>query len=111
MEEKEIKIENWWMPHQIDLVKDHSIEWKFKLFKTSSGTSVSTGGGRLVSKTKPGDEIPTEATIIEGAWDHEHCQLCFETISDQGEFQRGGYTDENSWLCSACYATYILPNK
>ena len=41
--------------------------------------------------------------------DHEHCELCFETISDKEGYQHEGYTDGKEWLCIDCYNKYIAP--
>jgi hypothetical protein len=44
-----------------------------------------------------------------GGWDHEHCEICWETISQVDE-HKFGYKDQNDkWLCEQCFKSYILP--
>ncbi len=56
--------------------------------------------------------------LVEDGWNHDHCELCFKTVSD---FSRKddkdpvvdeGYTNENDdWLCKECYARYIQEQR
>ena len=44
--------------------------------------------------------------IVEGAWDHEHCELCRATISLHE--QRVGWRSRyEEWVCEACYETFV----
>jgi hypothetical protein len=50
-------------------------------------------------------------------WDHEHCEFCWQTITDQYnadncndkkigiDYDTGGYvsTDDRHWICEACF--------
>jgi len=109
MSDKNYIIENWWTPDQIALVKDTSRVWTKKAFKTTSGFWTELDGGKLLGKTSNSETIPTDAIIDNTAWDHEHCELCFETISDKESFQHEGYTDGKEWLCVGCYDKYLGP--
>jgi hypothetical protein len=43
--------------------------------------------------------------VRDGAWDHEHCELCNAHIGAAGS--PVGYVDpDNRWLCTTCYETY-----
>jgi hypothetical protein len=100
-------IEEWWTKSQINLVKDSFRIWIKKAFKSTSGFWTQPTGAKLPSKTSQHDVIPEDAIIENTAWNHEHCELCFETISDHGDFQREGYTDNKAWLCIDCFNKYI----
>lgn len=42
--------------------------------------------------------------VIQGGWDHEHCELCDRHI-DAGKY---GYLDLGEhWVCEACYNEYV----
>ena len=50
---------------------------------------------------------PSEWTVVEGRWDHEHCRLCFATICEEpgeGCFPEGFVAEGGSWICPECHA-------
>ena len=55
----------------------------------------------------PYDE--TRFRMVRGGWDHEHCALCWVTISVNPEDQHEGYTDGKDWICVACFQQYVAP--
>jgi len=109
MSDKNYIIENWWTPSQINIVRDTSRIWTKKEFKPTSGFWKEMDGGKLLSKTSDHEGIPQEAIVDDTAWDHEHCELCFETISNKEGYQHQGYTDGKEWLCTDCYSKYLAP--
>jgi len=38
-------------------------------------------------------------------WEHEHCNFCWTTFSEQPEYQHYGYCteDEKYWICEKCF--------
>lgn len=108
MNDKNTPFQDWWMPHQIELVKDLTRKWELKTFISTAGVWLPASEGKILSKQIEQEPLPYGAKLDPKAWDHEHCELCFETISDQGSFQREGYTDGKDWVCQKCYETYIL---
>jgi hypothetical protein len=51
----------------------------------------------------------TEA--VTGGWDHEHCEICWESISQFDE-QKCGYKDQNNnWVCEKCFHSFVEPKK
>ena len=90
-------------------VRDNTRVWQLKVFKTSAGGWLPSKTGRLLGKAEDDKEVPSGGTLDARAWDHEHCELCYTTISDQGDDQREGYTDGKYWICASCYETYIPP--
>ena len=106
------QIEEWWTDLQIELVKDSSRNWYKNRFRRTTGFWIlRQDGSKLLSKISIDEELPKDAIIDNTAWDHEHCELCFDKISESVGNQQEGYTDGNSWLCIDCYNKYLLPRK
>lgn len=105
-------LEPWWTDWQNEIVLDTSRVWEVKVFKKSAGYQFpANGGGTLVGKISDQNEIPPNVEVTEGIWDHEHCGLCWTTISEQENDQHKGYTDGKDWVCAECYDKYILPHR
>jgi hypothetical protein len=50
------------------------------------------------------------AEVIEGGWDHEHCAICWQTISPSEPDNEYGYRDQDdTWVCQTCYEQYVVP--
>jgi len=106
-ENKLYPVEDWWIPHQLKTVEDRSKKWDLKIFSPQDGCWIKYDGGKALGKIDKDKAIPTEATLEKDAWDHEHCELCFETISPS--CQKEGFTDGNEWVCVSCFEKYIKP--
>ena len=106
------RYESWWREDQEELAADRTKTWTLTAFRPTPGLWLPTEGGRLLGRYEEGMEVP-EGTIVElRAWDHEHCQLCFEKISDVGDAVREGYrSDDGKWICITCYRKYIAPDE
>jgi hypothetical protein len=111
MKEQEPKIEEWWTKGQVELVKDKTRNWQLKRFTTKPGIWIPTDSGSLLARAEDHQILPEGGVLDNSAWDHEHCELCFEKISDRVNCQKDGYTDGSSWLCRNCYQTYIAPYR
>jgi hypothetical protein len=62
-------------------------------------------------KHEAGKLAPEKGVIIEGGWDHEHCEVCWWKIRESDNPEIGvGYTNGNQWLCAECYAQFIEGN-
>jgi hypothetical protein len=108
MNEKKVRAtEEWWTEDQKAIVEDVSFVWIRKTFEKSAGFWTPINGGRLLSKLSKDEEIPEGAVVDNTAWDHEHCELCWQTISEFPTHQQEGYTDGKNWLCLECYSKYI----
>jgi hypothetical protein len=47
--------------------------------------------------------------VVKGGWDHEHCEICGQTISLFESGNEYGYQDQNdSWVCLTCYDQYVF---
>ena len=76
------------------LILDESIIWKETHFKSSDSVDDS---GKVMR--------------IEG-WDHEHCEICWETISDKAPNKGIGFVSENDrkterWVCANCFRKFV----
>jgi hypothetical protein len=102
-------IEEWWTDYQKALVRDRSAVWARKAFKKVAGIWTATEGGRVLKKLIEGEALPDGGVVDENAWDHEHCELCWTTISDYPTYEHEGYTDGKNWLFVSCYEKYVAP--
>jgi len=48
-------------------------------------------------------------TIEESHWEHEHCTLCWRTISEDPSIgEEFGYVNKHDqWLCETCYKDFF----
>src|SRR5688572_3129051 len=99
--------EDWMMDGQRKLIEDESIVWQRKTFKNADGYWIRVDNGNMLGKVSDNPELPPNVMIEKNAWDHEHCSLCWQTISEKVDFQHEGYTNGKDWLCIECYNKYI----
>jgi hypothetical protein len=51
---------------------------------------------------------PAYYDLVHGGWNHDHCEICWWTLSDGGDEEHSvGYTDGQRWICSECYNQFI----
>ncbi len=45
-------------------------------------------------------------------WNHDHCEVCWQTLSDEGSTNAlsEGYFDGSSWICLSCHQFFVEPN-
>ncbi len=80
-------------------------EWvKLKWVKRAALSSK----GRVSDYDGQGYE-PESAKLVEGGWSHDHCEICWWTLSESDNPEKGeGYTtDGHRWLCTECYEHFI----
>jgi hypothetical protein len=107
MDENNSPGEEWWTDDQKALVEDVSSVWTRKTFEKVPGIWINMDGGRILRKLTKDEEMPSGAVVDDTAWDHEHCALCWQTISEYPSDQPEGYTDGDNWLCLECHHKYI----
>jgi hypothetical protein len=95
-------LDGYW-GHQVELVSTPSHVWRFARFVARDAVEFQVESGRLRTAATPG----LRGAGVPGGWDHEHCELCNETISEHG-VASGWTNEEGNWLCEACYATHVL---
>jgi len=103
--------EDWWTSQQVHLFEDRQRTWRRADFAPSDmllfrrGDGQGSVGRRLVS----GEVLPSDAEIVKGGWDHEHCELCWREIAAEADNQSAGYTDGKGWLYPESFEHYIAP--
>ena len=51
---------------------------------------------------------PAFFELVRGGWSHDHCQICWWTLSEGGDVEHSvGYTDCRRWICSECFHQFI----
>lgn len=55
-------------------------------------------------------EVPEGGTLIKGGWDHEHCEICWETISQQTA-PAAVFAEPNHWICKSCFQQFVVPRS
>ena len=97
----------WWTYEQVELVADRTRRWCEQVFQPSDAILFHDGKGRR--KKLPGEAEVAGERVLPGGWEHEHCSLCEQTISQDEGDEHSGYTDGRDWLCRACYQDFIAP--
>lgn len=67
-------------------------------------------GKRWRRVLNPGESVPTDADVVEGGWDHEHCAVCWEAISRLPGHSAHGWVSEKYWLCAGCHREFVAGN-
>ena len=92
-----------------ELILDEKIDWKKKYFKSTDAIEFIHNNVR--GWMQVGNKLPegTEDTgVIKEGWDHEHCYLCMQRISEYETNNKFGYVnDTDTWVCHLCYTQYI----
>ncbi len=68
---------SWWSSDQLQIAQDINRTWKWQEF------------------------------FPDPHWDHEHCFLCYERISQYEDEEHFAYFDGKNWLCQQCHSIYI----
>jgi hypothetical protein len=49
---------------------------------------------------------PAQGELVEGGWDHEHCEICWVTLGAGGT--PDGYVSKGTtWVCERCYDAFV----
>jgi len=105
----ELPKEDWWSPQQLDVVEDRSRRWVLRQFEPSDTIAFPFEGQTIARRREPDEAVPSGARVVPGGWDHVHCAVCWQKISQLSGSERSGYTDDRDWVCRTCYERYILP--
>jgi len=104
----ECEFRPWWTPDQLAIAQDLSREWQKVTFVPSDAVEIVTDDSRIMLRELEEGEDPVHGRLVEGGWDHEHCALCWRTISAREEDDNTGYRNGRNWLCSFCYQRFIV---
>ncbi len=90
------------------IVLDKTMEWRRELFKSSDVMQYRSGNSIIRGPVgqQPTFPVEGEGVLVPGGWDHEHCLICWQTISEYE--QPYGYKNRNEgWICEECFHHYV----
>jgi hypothetical protein len=87
-----------------EIVFDRGRQWQRARFEVADAVRFKQGSSVYMKKAD--DSHPEGSELVEGGWDHEHCEICLATLGPDG--QPEGYVSEGAtWVCEHCYAAYV----
>ncbi len=102
-------VDGYWQAYHLSMILDRANVWHRTTFTPSAAQYFLVQGHQGWQPT--GQRLPEGATpeeVVEGGWDHEHCELCMAKIGASGA--PIGYRDtSNRWLCERCFQRYAEP--
>ncbi|UCD73827.1 MAG: hypothetical protein JSV91_08505 [Phycisphaerales bacterium] len=126
-EGQEYPIFDGYWGERAELVLDPSPAWERRGFVPLDAIARSDGAELILKPAGPRgatkrrfflEEPPIQAEqqddepVARGAWDHEHCAICWETISEVEGAQHEGYANKHGdWVCIACFELYVKPKN
>jgi hypothetical protein len=103
---KPYALQSWWTPAQLQLARSGQTRWRRTLFQARDAISFEAPEA-VPMQAVANTEVPPDASVIPGGWDHEHCSLCWASISPAQDEEATAYTDGSAWLCVSCHCEYI----
>jgi hypothetical protein len=97
----------WWSPKQLAIAQSNPDEWQIQYFESSDSLAFHLSDGSVATRKRVGEEKPEGAKVINGGWYHQHCSLCWKTISEQLSDEHRVYVKKSDWVCEDCFSKYI----
>lgn len=97
----------WRVAHIAEQVADCAgILWEQKQWHP--GPALVQPSGTVTQYTdRPYDA--TKYTLVQDAWDHDHCEICFWKLYQTNDAEHNiGYTDGRNWVCTECYTQFLI---
>ena len=92
-----------------ELVLDEGRSWHRAEFRPGDMVRYpAEGGGQWATRSSA--QAPAGGEVVPGGWDHEHCEICRQTIGAGGE-PVGFVSPPDSWVCEACYRDFVVPRS
>ena len=108
-EQKAYSVLDGYWGQRAELVFDENRKWNKIYFKPTDADKFKING--MTAWQEVGQELPEGAEFfgkIKDGWDHEHCFICWEKISEFEKVNDYGFVDdENNWICKKCFTQYI----
>jgi hypothetical protein len=89
---------------RVELILGRGRAWSQVEFTPSD--AVAYRQGRLLTPDRAG--LPEGGETVPGAWDHEHCAICWATIDAEAP---EGCVSDQTCVCPRCYHAYVLPRS
>jgi len=110
-------VDGYWGSNEVNTILDQGHNWTPVIFAATdayerSGPDPSFGSQRVAPdgrswRPAAGEPLPGEQ-LVEGAWNHEHCLICFTSI----EAGHAAFVDDRGyWCCTDCYAQHVVPGS
>jgi len=96
----------------VALVLNKSYQWRRQAFVAQEAMEYDSGEFKITGKVGQSPSFHTESDgrSIPRGWNHEHCYICQEEISETA--QRLGYVNQNNnWVCENCFLRFIQTKR
>jgi len=101
-------LDGYWQPYHLAMILAPPERWQRRTLAASPARYFALNG---VTGWQPvGADLPAGAIdlgVKEGAWDHEHCELCHARIGPE-DVPDGWVDPDDRWLCLDCHALYAI---
>lgn len=91
------------------LVLDRQRCWTQRIFEPVDAVTFKRSDDTIIEKIA-NPNLSEGGTVIKGGWDHEHCDICWGTISPQTD-PVAMFSDPDHWICQKCYENFVLPRS
>ena len=99
-------LDSYWGQRAV-LATNTSHTWSFREFTPSNATESRVPDWRILRKLSPTEPASPDETVIPAGWDHEHCEICWESIGGGGDQPKGYVNEDDQWVCLRCYENFI----
>lgn len=102
------RIDGYW-GERAELVLGFNRSWAERRFEPGDAVRYPSGAGYVLVRAS-NHTSPPGSDNVKGAWDHEHCEICWAKISPQTD-PIGVFSEPDHWVCRECYAKYVVPRS
>lgn len=90
-----------------DAIRTHGPDgvWLRPVTDADAGSPATVARAYPASPTDAEDDTAS-AEVVEAAWDHEHCTICWATLGRGGQVE-GFVSEQRTWVCERCYIDFV----
>jgi len=103
----EYAFRSWWTPDQLRVAQSEPHQWHRRCFQPSDMMAFRQPDGSRIGRKMDQEKVPQDGFVVKGGWDHEHCRLCWKTISEHEPDDHYGYVNDSDWVCQECFDRYL----